>query len=127
MHSGTKTIGMPAPRTAFVSARSSATAPRQKLSAPISRNVIRRIAVPPPQQKFCAWSPSIVAMDAFQTDPSALASALFFGARIGSSQRYVVAAPILGSPSGVISLMSQPRLGSVSASVKTITSNASSS
>src|SRR5208282_6462786 len=114
MHSGTKRIGRFEFRSAFVSAKSSLAAPRQKSSAPICWNVMRRIAIPPPQQKFLRVSPSIVATDAFHVDPSALANADFLGARAGISQRYVVVAPISALPSGEISFVSQLRLGSVS-------------
>src|ERR1700735_5909553 len=83
------------------------------------------MAVPPPQQKLHECSPNIVAMLAFQTDPTALARPLLPLRFTGIHQRYVVVAPTRSLCRGVTSFVSQPRLGAISESVNTNTSYAS--
>ena len=86
---------------------------------PDCSKVLRRMAVPPPQQKFLPFSLSMVTSGAFHAASSALGRLL----RIGSSQRMVVVAPILTSPSGDTRWCSQRLPGQPSESVKTRTSN----
>src|SRR5580704_17144030 len=73
-HSGQKTMGFPADSSAYVSAKSSLTEPFHASSTFTSSNVLRRMAVPPPQQKFPLGLPSIVTTAPFQADAKQLAS-----------------------------------------------------
>src|SRR5580658_3835883 len=73
-HSGQKMMGFPADSSAQVIAKSSLTAPFHASSTFTSSNVLWRIAVPPPQQKFPLGLPSIVATAPFQADAKQLAS-----------------------------------------------------
>src|ERR1700735_3439235 len=83
------------------------------------------MAVPPPQQKLRECSPNIVAMLAFQTDPTALARPLLPLCFTGITQRCVVVAQTRSWCRGVTSFVSQPRLDAISESVNTNTSYAS--
>src|SRR5580704_18281990 len=73
-HSEQKTMGLFACCSAFVNAKSSLTAPFHASNTLTSSNVLRRIAVAPPQQKFLLGFPSSVATAAFQAEATARAS-----------------------------------------------------
>src|SRR5207244_8587414 len=82
---------------------------------PDCSKMLRRIAVPPPQQRFFPFSLSMVTTGAFHAARSAVGRLL----RWGISQRMVVVAPILTSPSGATRRYSQLLPGRPSESVKT--------
>src|SRR5580700_6014796 len=73
-HSGQKMMGFPADSSASVIAKSSLTAPFQASRTFTSANVLQRMAVPPPQQKFPLGLPSMVATAPFHADAKQLAS-----------------------------------------------------
>src|ERR1700692_1416732 len=72
MHSGANRMGSPDWRNAWVSERSSLPEPFQNSSTLLCSKRSRRIAVPPPQQKFWWCSPRYVAAGAFQADARGL-------------------------------------------------------
>src|SRR6185436_3276816 len=87
-----------------VRAKSSDTVPRQFSGSPSSVNVVHRIAVDPPQQKFLSSrSPKADAIDAFQTERNCELKP----PRSEINQRYPVAAPTLVSASGATRERSQ--------------------
>src|SRR5579864_7625607 len=105
-HSGQKTIGKFTASSAPVIAKSSLSAPLQASSTCASSKVLRRIAVPPPQQKLSLCLPSIVAIAAFHAEASALENAPAPNCPLGIIQRYAVVAPTRASCSGATSLVS---------------------
>src|ERR1700752_3787901 len=99
--------------------KSSETVPRQRSLTSSFANVLRLIAVEPPQQKFFAVSlPSADATDAFQTPRRRDANPPL----LGTNQRYPVEAPSVSSASGATRCLSQSGAGRASVSTKTSTS-----
>src|SRR5438477_1289100 len=80
-----------------------------------SSKIVRRMAVPPPQQKFLPFSLSIVTTGAFQAAKSAVAKLPL----LGMNQRIVVVAPMRESVSGATKRLSQDFPGRPSESAKT--------
>src|SRR5579859_590291 len=76
------------------------------------------MAVPPPQQKFFSWPPSMVTTDAFHAARRALGKELL----LGMNQRMVVVAPMRESARGATMWCSQVLPGRPSESTKTRTS-----
>src|ERR1700677_2078232 len=87
IHSGQNIIRLLMDSSAVVRLRSSLTAPFQARRTSASAKVLRWMAVPPPQQKFSFGRPSMLAIEAFQADASALAKPPEPNALLGIIQR----------------------------------------